>query len=149
MNYNAEFIGDRCKKSPDLTEKWILSHLCLLVCSCAIDVWSRSSFRVIKYCAGFLGADVGKTINRVLKTHLIVLQIVIKLTFVANSLDFFIRYEAVWLISMIRASKWRLKCPKNFRPPPWILPKICMFYTILTYIQLLFHPQCKNIQLVP
>ena len=34
---------------------------------------------------------------------------------------------------MIRASKWRLKCPRNFRPPPWILPKIFMFYTVLMY----------------
>ena len=29
--------------------------------------------------------------------------------------------------------KWHLKCPRNFRPPPWILPKIFIFYTVLTY----------------
>ena len=46
-----------------------------------IDIQSRSSFQVT-WCNGFLCADVGKTIDGVLTTHL--LQIVIKLTFVAN-----------------------------------------------------------------
>ena len=29
--------------------------------------------------------------------------------------------------------KWHLKCPRNFRPPRWILPKIFRFYAVLTY----------------
>ena len=29
--------------------------------------------------------------------------------------------------------KWHLKCPRNCRPPPWILPKIFIFYTGLTH----------------
>ena len=65
-------------------EDWLKSefyHICLWVYLCAIDVWSyRSSFRVTP--TGFLGADVGKTIDCVLTAHL--LQTVIKLTFVAN-----------------------------------------------------------------
>ena len=30
-------------------------------------------------------------------------------------------------------TQWHLKSPRNFRPHPWILPKIFIFYTVLTY----------------
>ena len=87
-------LRDGCKKMRPDWQTSEFYHICLSVCLCAIDLWSRSSFQVTRH-AGFLSADVGKTINPVLKSHL--LQTVIKLTFL-QILDSFIWYEAVLLI---------------------------------------------------
>ena len=40
-------------------------------------------------------------------------------------LALFVGYDPFRLILMISVIlKWRLKCPRNFRSPPWILPTI-------------------------
>ena len=62
--------------------KFVTQYLCLSVFMCAIDVGSRSSFASNDVHTSSVSADAGKTIDRVLKTHL--LQTVIKLAFVAN-----------------------------------------------------------------
>ena len=53
------------KKSRGLTEKWVLSHLIVF------HVRSRSTEFPSNTRAGFLSADVGKTIDCVLKSHLL------------------------------------------------------------------------------
>ena len=68
--------------------KKFLLHLYLSVC-----VWPLTDL-VSEYCACFLSADVGKSIDRVLITH--PLQTVIKLTLAS-----FTRYGPVLLILMI------------------------------------------------
>ena len=80
------------------SEAWLKSefyHICLSVCLCTIDVWSRSSFWVTT--CTFFSADVGKTIDRVLTTH--PLQTVIKLSFVANGSGSFRLHCFAWWTS--------------------------------------------------
>ena len=110
---------------------WLKSefyHICLSVYLCTTDVWSRSSFWVT-LCR--LPQCWCKTIDYVLKFYFLQTNIVIKLTFVAN----FGFIHKIWgrIIDLndISDSKWHAKCPRNFRPPPWILLKIFIFYTVI------------------
>ena len=62
------------KKSRGLTEKWVLSHLIVFQYTYAPSVtldldWSTEFPSNTR--AGFLSADVGKTIDCVLKSHLL------------------------------------------------------------------------------
>ena len=110
---------------------WVLSHLFHSVCVCTTDNWSRSNFRVTA--CMFLRADVSKTIDHVLTTYLLLLQTLIKFTFVANFGFIHQIWSCLVYLNDICDPKWHLKCPTNFCPPPWILPKIFIFYTVLTY----------------
>ena len=49
--------------------------------------------------------------------------------FVIHSLD----TSCLTDLNDVRDSKWHVKCPRNFQPPPLILPKIFIFYTVLMY----------------
>ena len=44
--YSGSQISSESSREKFATEKWVWSRMCLSVCVCAIDVWSRSSFRV-------------------------------------------------------------------------------------------------------
>ena len=130
--------------------KWKVSFItfCLLVCLWAIAGWSRSSFgatlcaqasSVLCWCPqnNWSCTEISPfSFTDCNKTHL--------------CYNFFIPSICSGFIDLndTNESKWHLKCPRNFRPPPWILPKKFIF-TQCSCIRLLFHPQSKNIQMAP
>ena len=44
--YSGSQISSESSRQKFATENWVWSRMCLSVCVCAFDVWSRSSFRV-------------------------------------------------------------------------------------------------------
>ena len=114
-------------KSHEARLKSEFYHICLSVCLCAIDVWSRSSFRVtpcrLPLCwqNNWLCTEISHFTDYN-KTHFC-------RKFLIHSLNMKPLYWFKWC----KWLKWHLKSPRNFRSPPRILPKIFIFYTMLTY----------------
>ena len=107
-------------------EAWLKSefyHICLSVYLCAIDVWSRSSFRVTPcrlpqcWCRqnNWSCTEISPFTD-CNKTHFCC-------KFWIHSLDMKLFYRFKWC----KWPKMAFKCPRNFCPPPWILQKIFIF----------------------
>ena len=98
---------------------WVLSHVCLSVLVCAIDVWSRSSFPVTT-CAfpqcwcwqNNRSYAEDSLLTNYNQTHFCCKCGLIREIWTCL-IDFLF-----WFCD----TKWRLKSPRNFRPPPWLLP---------------------------